>query len=362
VIDVSELDPYTMQEDPEELYPLYANVKASNNVVWRNLTILDDQGGGIIGQTTSTDVIRGGAVIVSNNESEPRDYKIKFEVPVTETGKPITEEAEVRIILSDSLWSKWIDGGQQAYKVAVYDSSLHQLLLEDTLCTLSGIQLDSNTHFGMYVSVNFLTKERTSKELFNLSVTQIRDDTTQRVLGGEMYAFMPDPNRSYFTANAGPDQEVVVGTVYESKASTLSETAIYNWYNSNGNRLSTSSVFSDTASSAGSETFKLELIATTDGYKDYDEVTIVKKLGRITSVVPNPISNGTLAIGYNVSTGVSVPKIRIVNVNTSTYTEHIITTGTGTLNIDISAYASGAHSILLICDSTTADDELLIVQ
>ncbi|MEX1187825.1 MAG: M64 family metallopeptidase [Bacteroidia bacterium] len=357
----SDYDEAVMINDSDP-YPLYRSVLQSNNIVWRNIAIIDDFTDGATGQTTSTDVIRGGAVIVSNNESVPRDYKIKFEVPSTETGKPITEEAEVRIMLSDSLWSKWIDGGQQAYKVAVYDSSLHQLLLEDTLCTLSGIQLDSNSHFGMYVSVNFLTQERTSKELFNLSVKQILDDTTQRVLGGEMYAFMPDPSRPYFTANAGPDQEVVVGTVYESKASTLSETAIYNWYNLNGNRLSTGSVFSDTASSAGSETFNLELIATTDGYKDYDQVTITKKLGRITSVVPNPISTGTLAIAYKVSSTATSPKIRIVNISTSAFTEHTISTGTGTLNIDISAYTSGAHSILLICNSTTVDDELLVVQ
>lgn len=105
VLNVPVLDPYTMEEDPEELYPLFANVKESNNVVWKNLTILDGQGGGSIGTTTSTDVIRGGGVIVSNNDSLSRNYKLRFEVPSSESGKPITEEAEVRIIFSDSLWS-----------------------------------------------------------------------------------------------------------------------------------------------------------------------------------------------------------------------------------------------------------------
>ncbi|MEX1188818.1 MAG: hypothetical protein WED33_06125 [Bacteroidia bacterium] len=78
--------------------------------------------------------------------------------------------------------------------------------------------------------------------------------------------------------------------------------------------------------------------------------------------MPNPISTGTLAIGYKVASSATSPKIRIVNISTSAFTEHTISTGTGTLNIDISAYASGAHTILLICNSTTVDDELLVVQ
>ncbi|MEZ5174382.1 MAG: hypothetical protein R2850_12970 [Bacteroidia bacterium] len=357
----SDNDPAAMLSDGEP-YPLYRSVLQSNNIVWRNIAIIDDFTGGASGQTTSTDVIRGGSVIISNNDSIARDYKIRFEVPTAETGKPITEEAEVRVILSDSLWSKWIQGGELSSSVSVYDSTLHQLALNDTLCTLSGIHLDSNSHFGMYISVNFLTEERTSKELFNLSVTQILDDTSQRVLGGEMYAFKPDPARSYFTANAGADQEVVVGTIYESKAKTLSESAIYNWYNSAGDRVFTGATKTDTATTTGTTTYKLEVIASSDGYKDYDEITITKKLGLITGVAPNPINTGTLAIDYKVATSVSVPKIRIVNISTSAYTEHSISTGTGTLNVDISPYATGSYSILLICDSTTADDELLIVQ
>ncbi len=355
--------------DPAEMievgdYRLYGSVLQSNNIVWRNVSIIDESSftGGGSGQTTATDVIRGGGVIVSNNDSLSRNYKLKFEVPSSESGKPITEEAEVRIIFSDSLWSKWIDGGQQASSVSVYDSTLHQIKLNDTLCTISGMSIDSNSHFGMYVSVNFLTQERTSKELFTLHVTQILDDSTQRVLGGETYVIKPDPNRAYFTADAGDDKEVIIGNAYSQTAKAITDSAIYNWYNSSGVRLQTGITFSDSATTTSTETYKLEVIAKSDGYKDYDEVTISTKLGKLTSIVPNPISTGTLAIGYLVASSVSTPKIRIVNISTSAYTEHSISTGSGTLNVDISPYTTGSYSIILICDSTTADDELLVVQ
>lgn len=214
----------------------------------------------------------------------------------------------------------------------------------------------------MYVSVNFLTQERTSKQLFTLHVTQILDDSTQKVIGGETYVIKPDPNRSHFDADAGSDQDIIIGEVFTQKANTISDSALYNWYDSNGNRIFTGVSLSDTATSPSSETYKLEVIAKSDGYKDYDEVTITSTLGKITSVAPNPISTGTLAIGYKVASTATSPKIRIVNVSTSAYTEHTITTGTGTLNVDISSYATGSHTILLICNSSTVDDELLVVQ
>lgn len=100
-----------LNEVTEGPYPLYTNVMHNNNIVWKNFTIID-KFDGITGQTSSDDVVLGGSVIVGNNSTTNANFKLQFQVPAYETGKPITEEAEVRIILSDSLWGKWIDGGQ----------------------------------------------------------------------------------------------------------------------------------------------------------------------------------------------------------------------------------------------------------
>jgi len=220
-----------------------------------------------------------------------------------------------------------------------------------------------NAHYGVYVSVNYLTQQRSSKEFFALRLSQIADDSTQKIVGGETYLFRADPNRNLFTANGGGDVEVLVGQAFQNKGNSIGENALFNWYNQQGARIYTGSIRSDSASTAGSEQFTLEVISATDGYKDYDQITVHRILGKITSMVPNPINSGTLAIGYKVSSAVSSPKIRLIHINTQTYTEHSISNGTGTLNVNVAGYASGAYSVVLIDgNSQSMDDELLVIQ
>jgi len=204
---------------------LYANVKNSNNIVWKNITILSptSTGGGI---SLSDDVVKGASVIVGNSRATNANFKLQFSVPHSEAGKHITEEAEVRITLSDSLWQRWMDGGQQAYEVAVYNASRRQLLLKSDSSYIANIAIDSFMHMGMYVSVNFLTRERSSKELFTLRAIQILDDSTQQILGGETYVIKPDPYRAYFTADAGEDREVIIGNAFSQSAKAIADSAI----------------------------------------------------------------------------------------------------------------------------------------
>ena len=214
----------------------------------------------------------------------------------------------------------------------------------------------------MYVSVNFLTQERSTKELFTLRVLHTLEDSSSTILGGETYLIKPDPYRTSFSADAGNDKELLVGTTWNQSAKTLTETAIYNWYNSSGTKIHSGATLSDTTTTVSSETYTLEVIAQSDGYKDYDEVTIISKLGKINSIVPNPIYSGTFTIDYSVSTSASSPKIKVLNINSGIYTEHTISTGNGTLSLAISGYAAGSYSVILICSSQNADDELLIIQ
>lgn len=353
-------DPYQMLDNIS--WPLFYNVKESNNVAWKNLSILDVSSGSNLGETTSTDVVRGGEVIIGNNSNQARPIKLKFEVASTEVGNPITAEAELRVTLHDSLWAKWVSGGQLGDQIQVHDASKRQIRVLGSGATLSGISLDTNEHFGLYLSVNYLTSQRSAKEFFTLHLSHVLNDSTQKIIGGETYLFRADANRNLFEANAGSDIEVLVGETFENKGSTIGESAIFNWYNQQGNRIYTGITRTDSASATGSEQLTLEVISTTDGYKDYDQVTVSRILGKITSLVPNPINSGTLAIGYKVSNTVSNPKIRLINISTQSFTEHNVTTGTGTLNVNVAGYSSGAYSVVLLGNSQSIDDELLIIQ
>ncbi|MFM2284675.1 MAG: hypothetical protein RLZZ543_172 [Bacteroidota bacterium] len=341
----------------------YFNVRNNNNIVQKNITVIDDDIiGGSTGDGFTDDRVTGAAVLVSNSSASSQTVKFRFQVPNEETGKPITEEAQVRIILSDTLWQRWIRGGSQGSGVSVYNASRHQIRLTSDDASLSNIQIDTAEFEPLYVSVNFLTQERSTKELFTLRVLNTLEDSSSTVLGGETYLIKPDPYRVNFSADAGNDKELLVGSAWNQNAKTLTETAIYNWYNSSGTKIHSGAILSDTTSTVSSETYTLEVIAQSDGYKDYDEVTITSKLGKINSIVPNPINSGTFTIDYSVSTSASSPKIKVLNINTGAFTEHTISTGNGTLSLAISGYVAGSYSVILICSSQNADDELLIIQ
>lgn len=345
-------------------YPVYDNVRFNNNIAQKNVSVVDEQ-------TTSQshldlgfdDVVPGTGLIVNNAAGEAKTVKIQFVVPGEETGKPITEEAQVRLTLDDSLWSKWQQGGQLGNGVSVYNASRKQLLLTSNNAHINNITLDSNSLCSVFLSVNYLTSERTSKENFMLRLIQSLDDSTETYMGGETYLFRPSTSRSLFSADAGNDKEIIVGDTGSVKAKTISETGIYNWYSNSGEKLHSGTSLSESSFSLGTATYILEFVALSDGYKDYDQVTVKHVLGKITSMVPNPVSSGTLAIGYKVSSSVTNPKIRLVNINTQAYTEHIISSGTGTLNVNIAGYVAGAYSVIILDGSNQSiDDELLVIQ
>jgi len=80
------------------------------------------------------------------------------------------------------------------------------------------------------------------------------------------------------------------------------------------------------------------------------------------SVTPNPANSGTFTINYCVANAVSDAKIKVININTNSFTENTISTGKGSLSLNVTNYAAGSHSIVLICDGQTTDSKLFVVQ
>ena len=357
---VAPIDPMT-SEINTGLWTVAHNVKENNNIAWKNFTIVEELAS-YVGNTYTDDKETGTSIIVENPTSQSQTIRLKFEVPTNETGKSIVDEAEVRVILDPALWTKWVNGGQVASNIIVYNASRRQLLLTNETAYLGNIQLNSNDAHTMYVSYNFLTEELTTKTEFKLRAIQMYNTTPNAVIGGETYIIRPDRNRQSFTADAGGDKEIVLGNNYQGIARGISETAIFNWYDvSTGTKLYTGGTFNVTANNVGTKTYKLETIAQSDGYKDYDVVNVTTILGKINSVAPNPANSGTFAINYSVANSVTTAKIKVININTNAFTENTISTGNGTLTLNVSNYANGSYSIVLICDNQPADSELFVV-
>jgi hypothetical protein len=152
--------------------------------------------------------------------------------------------------------------------------------------------------------------------------------------------------------------EILSGDSTTLSASTIGEDATFIWYDSNGDTLVENRTI--TVSPSSTTTYKVEVRADADFYKDYDEVTVTVKPGLITNIAPNP-SSGSTVISYEIP-GVSTATIELIEVSTGSKDTYSITPGTGTLNVDVSAFNTGAYTVLLLGDSNPADDDLLIVQ
>ena len=72
----------------------------------------------------------------------------------------------------------------------------------------------------------------------------------------------------------------------------LFRSAIYNWYDASGVLIFTGkdlSVSTDVA-----QKYKLEVIATADGFKDYTEVEVNLKPSTLGIINPNPVNNNVV--------------------------------------------------------------------
>ena len=209
---------------------------------------------------------------------------------------------------------------------------------------LSNIVLQPDEYATMYVTFNFLTKELTSKDHFVYHAVQ-EDYSTGQVYGGATFEINKQP-RSIFSAFAGDDEYIGMNDEITLYAESINEDAVYNWYDPEGNLIYTGTDL--TVSPAITQTYKLEIIADTDGYKDYAEITVNITPYHIESLVPNPASN-QVTVNYDVEGAVSA-YLMLVNQTTSNSDNYILDLEESSVTIDLSAYPLGLYSVVLVCD------------
>ncbi len=107
------------------------------------------------------------------------------------------------------------------------------------------------------------------------------------------------------------------------------------------------------------QTYKLEVISDEDGFKDYNEVTVIVNENFIKSVVPNP-GTDFIDVQYMISQSISA-YLSIVNISNADTNNYILDSTGGILNINISSYSQGLYSISLVCDGEVKDSELLVI-
>lgn len=345
-------DPMTFTETTN----LNQNVKENNNIVWKNLTVVDLVPNNIPpgGWNPGDDKVVGAIISVGGGHTGGL-FDFEFKNPDIYLGNPVTAEAEVRITLDAPVWEKWANGGFQRTNVEIFREDRHQIIITGSPARINNLMFHPNEMRLMHFSFNFLVNQLSGQTQFDYQAIQ-KVSFTNEAIGGERF-HIKIPGREGFYADAGNDQLVSQYTEVDLEASDIGEPAIYNWYDQNGNLIYTGKDF--TVSAEVTEKYKLEVIATNDGFKDYDEVEVKVKLYELFTMYPNPASDN-VTITYNASSAGSAYLI-LTQPYSSVQNQYLLDTSLSETSIDVSYLSTGVYSVILMCNGEAKDVKNLII-
>lgn len=349
-------------DDPITPYPddLPLEIYQNNNIALRNVIVYDLFGGLNPPIFDNNIMPNGSAVIVGNHDPVAKNYDFEFFAHNYESGKPLTTAAEVTLHFDNSGWNIMKSAFERRTDCEILADKV--VRVKSAHLKVNPISIPANTSFPIYVSFAFLTDEITNQSFYEYHVVQ-KHTAVHPVLGdhwtGGVHFSIRPPARPPFSANAGDDKGITDGETALLKPITIGEPATYNWYNSNQELVYTGTQF--IASPASTETYTLEVIADSDGFKDYDEVTVTVSPYYLQTLAPNPVSTN-LSVSFKV-TGAATASLLFVKINdpTETYT-FPISTRLSSMSINVSEWSTGPYKLILICDGQIVDDTGLIVE
>ncbi|MFZ1695099.1 MAG: hypothetical protein WAT74_18030, partial [Flavobacteriales bacterium] len=335
-----------------ETADLNGNVKQNNNIVWKNVTVVDIEGN-LAGGTWADDKLYGASVLTGDAWGDGGTYDLVFTNPEYYKGNPVTAEAEVRVTLDAPLWDLWLAGGMQAENMVISRVDRHQLIVTGSPARLKNITYAPGQRELAHVGFNFLSRQMSGQPKFDYDLVQERDG---QAVGGERYHIIV-PGRQGFYADAGSDKHISPNTNVELSASPIGETAIYNWYDPEGNLVHTGSDI--TVTPAISTKYKLEVIADVDGVKDYDFVEVKVKEHEITNVAPNPVS-GTTMVSYRL-TNASSAYLVLSQTAGSGSNQYILNVASNSTTLNLSDRQPGIYNLVLVVDGQLVDLHTLTI-
>ncbi|MBI9067549.1 MAG: hypothetical protein JEZ09_09680, partial [Salinivirgaceae bacterium] len=185
-----------------------------------------------------------------------------------------------------------------------------------------------------------------------------KDANTGEVIGGETFIIRKKP-RQVFIADAGDDREVEKNETITISAEDINEPAAYNWYDSEGNLIYQGKDLTVTADVV--KAYKLEVIATTDGFKDYASVEVKFKPGTIESITPNPATDN-IVVNYKINDASSAYLMVLGFYGSDILNNYILDVDIQETQINISNYQNGFYTVALVCDGEIVDAKTLLKQ
>ena len=337
-------------------YPYTSNpnimVKENNNQAWKNLTVVN--------VNTSSGTLNPypkAIVAVSNATSSAKAYTLELVKEANEEGNAIFKEAEVTISMDKVLFNAWERGGSSSLNLQNKSNSTENLkLVKANDALLSNISMNANEYGLITLNFNFLTQELTDKSRFTYHLIQ-KDANTGEVIGGETFVIKKN-SRTIFQADAGGDMAVAKNQPVILKATDINEPAIYNWYDSDGNLVSSGPDLQ--IPNAATASYQLEVISEVDGFKDYDNVGITLLPSTLDQIAPNPASNNAI-IKYTLN-GVNSAYLMVSSYFDNIQHNYILDVNSSETTINVNGYNTGAYVVSLVCDGKIVSSKTLIKQ
>ena len=321
------------------------NIRNNNNIAQKNVSVINPSPGNPI----------GAIVGVGNAFSIGRIFKLDFVVKPFETGKMIFEEAEVTLTLDERLLQRWIDAGSTLTNMEQVSEDSFRIMGDNA--SLGNLYFEPNEIDQLTLKFNFLTSEITDKDQYKYYVVQ--KDPDGSIIGGETFDIRKEVDRDLFYAHVDGATEANKNENILLSAGSINEPALYNWYSSSGDLVYEGINFS--TSVAIGKKYKLEVIALSDGYKDYKDVELTLKPNAFETIFPNPATDA-LTIRYNINSGSSA-YLAINGVTMSNVSHnYIIDINQNEIIIDVTNYPTGTYVITLVTDGNISDSKNLIKQ
>lgn len=331
------------------------NTVNNNNIAWKNLSVIDG-GPGYISGPGVNDVPNGATVTVGGvgNSEEVYDFIFCDAPQAGETN--LIDVAEVKITLDDQLWAQWESVDFQRENIEIVNMEMHQIMLTGNCGKIQGFSFEEYEQRLLHAGFNFLTDHIDAAHQFHFTVTQVTAEE-QTFVGGELFEVNAELRES-FNADAGEDLEIEEGDIAELNAASIGEDAIYKWYNGNGELIHTGENVA--VSPDATTTYKLEVIATTDGFKDYDEVTVEIKKNKIISVSPNPAAS-FIDIVYKLK-DVSAAHLMLVHNTNNTSIQFDLSVADENIQLNVEEFERGYYSLILVCDDVIEDHKNILLE
>lgn len=177
-IETSPVSPFGMTFP--EVASIGANVKNNNNIVWKNVTVVDNF-------TGPNGPMANGWVTIKNVEREAAVIKLRFYTPKKEHDNPFMKYGKIYVDLGEKLYARWREGGMKGEGIRALEGTTIEVQKLDAY--IGEMKMDGEELATIKFGFDLEDQPREGADRFTLQVEQYTRDREgkDQLTGGENF-------------------------------------------------------------------------------------------------------------------------------------------------------------------------------